>query len=91
MDRDLAVIANTTDLATFCAAQAEALDEVIAKCEVRPLSPQETRDVLLGVQELYVRLSQQQTFLAAMIFHRRAPWWVWLRAWLWGRRPTSGR
>lgn len=80
------MIANTTDLAMFCAQQADALDKKIAACEVRPLSPQETREVLVGVRELYVRISQQQTFMAEMIFHRRAPWWVWWRAWLWSRR-----
>lgn len=92
MDRDLAVIANTTALAQWCAQQADELEPLIDATERRPLSPQESRSVLLTQQELMRRVGQQQAFLAEMVFHRRAPWWVWWRATLWrllGRTPAA--
>ena len=79
-----AIAANAHDIAQWAGQQAADLDPLIVASEFRPLSPVETRRVLVGVRELYVRLSQQQDFLVTMGFHRTAPGWVWVRAWLWG-------
>jgi hypothetical protein len=90
--RTASVIANTVGLAKWCAARADELEPLISATEIRPLSPQETRVMLRSQQELLRRVSQQQTFLAEMVFHQRAPWWVWWRATFWlvfGRRPRA--
>lgn len=93
MDRlsDQSVIANTEDLSRWCAMKADELDPLIATAEMRPLSPAECRTVLVTQRELLTRISQQQTLIAAMVFHRSSPWWVWVRAFLWGMRLRGKR
>lgn len=74
MDRlaQQSIIANTEDLARWCAEQAEALDPLIDASYRRPLSVSETRHLLVTQRELLVRMSQQQTLIAAMVFERVA-------------------
>lgn len=79
----LSVVANTTDVSRRCAELADELDPMIVASERRTLSPAETRTVLLGQRELLTRVSQQQTFLAEMVFHAEAPSCLWWRAFLW--------
>jgi hypothetical protein len=79
-----AIALNAHDIARWAGQQAADLDPLIVASDFRPLSPAETKVVLRGVRELYVRLSQQQDFLVVMGFHRGAPWRMWIRAWLWG-------
>lgn len=66
--RQQSIIANTEDLARWCACQADALDPLIAASSERPLSPIESRRVLLMQRELLTRMSQQQTLIAALVF-----------------------
>ncbi len=76
MDRlaQQSVIAHTEGLAHWCAEQADALDPLIEASYQRPLTVAESRRVLVVQRELLVRMSQQQTFIARMVFeHIDAP------------------
>lgn len=86
-DKPLVVLHHVDSMAAWCERQATELDPLIrASGSGRPLSPYETRQVLLGVQELYRRVGQSNIFLAYFV-----PKWVWLGALLAWRRKKRRR
>lgn len=84
LDAPRSALANVYEHAEWCERKAAELEPLVRASAYRPLSPAETKELVLTTQQLLRRSSQQFVFLAFMV-----PTWVWMLGLI--RRIRGGR